>query len=108
MPALLLEWRQTPDGWQGRVVRPVPDMETGVGAWRTKGNPDDYVFVRQTSGTWRRYIAPSAAGGANDVVAVEVAGRSQFLTSARPGGAPLGVRQVTRPPSYGEIARGSK
>ena len=38
------------------------------------GNPDDYVFVRQTSGIWRRYIAPSAAGGANDVVAVEVAG----------------------------------
>ena len=27
VPALLLEWRQTPDGWQGRVVRPVLDAE---------------------------------------------------------------------------------
>jgi hypothetical protein len=50
-----------------------------VGSSTAAGNPDDYVFVRQTSGIWRRYIAPSAAGGANDVVAVEVAGRSQFL-----------------------------
>jgi len=23
MPGLLLEWRQRPDGWHGRVVRPV-------------------------------------------------------------------------------------
>jgi hypothetical protein len=27
VPALLLEWRKTPEGWQGRVVRPVLDME---------------------------------------------------------------------------------
>ena len=32
VPALLLEWRDTPDGWQGRVVRPVLDMEDGK--WR--------------------------------------------------------------------------
>jgi hypothetical protein len=25
MPALLLEWRRTASGWQGRVVHPVPD-----------------------------------------------------------------------------------
>lgn len=25
LPALLLEWRQTEGGWQGRVVRPVLD-----------------------------------------------------------------------------------
>ena len=34
VPALLLEWRETPDGWQGRVVRPVLDMEDGK--WRTR------------------------------------------------------------------------
>ena len=55
------------------------DVYGQVGSSTAAGNPDDYVFVRQTSGIWRRYIAPSAAGGANDVVAVEVAGRSQFL-----------------------------
>jgi len=27
VPALLLEWRHTREGWQGRVVRPVLDME---------------------------------------------------------------------------------
>lgn len=27
VPGLLLEWRETPDGWEGRVVRPVLDME---------------------------------------------------------------------------------
>ena len=32
VPALLLEWRDTPDGWQGRIVRPVLDMEGG--RWR--------------------------------------------------------------------------
>jgi hypothetical protein len=25
LPALLLEWRRTASGWQGRVVHPVPD-----------------------------------------------------------------------------------
>ena len=34
VPALLLEWRQTPGGWQGRVVRPVLDMEDGK--WRPR------------------------------------------------------------------------
>ena len=34
MPALLLEWRETPDGWQGRVVRPVLDVEDGT--WRPR------------------------------------------------------------------------
>jgi hypothetical protein len=26
VPALLLEWRQTPSGWEARVVRPVLDL----------------------------------------------------------------------------------
>ena len=34
VPALLLEWRQTPDSWQGRVARPVLDMEDG--RWRPR------------------------------------------------------------------------
>ena len=29
VPALLLEWRQTPDGWEARVVRPILDFEDG-------------------------------------------------------------------------------
>ena len=29
VPALLLEWRERPDGWQGRAVRPVLDAEDG-------------------------------------------------------------------------------
>ena len=32
--ALLLGWRETPDGWEGRVVRPVLDMEDGK--WRPR------------------------------------------------------------------------
>src|SRR4029077_10728107 len=29
VPALLLEWRETAHGWQGRVVRPMLDVEDG-------------------------------------------------------------------------------
>ena len=32
LPALLLEWRRTASGWQGRVVHPVPDSGEG-GGW---------------------------------------------------------------------------
>jgi hypothetical protein len=32
LPALLLEWRRTASGWQGRVVHPVPDP-AGLGGW---------------------------------------------------------------------------
>ena len=31
VPALLIEWRRTPAGWQGRVVHPVRDPVDGVG-----------------------------------------------------------------------------
>lgn len=34
VPALLLEWRQTPDGWEARVVRPILDVEDGK--WRPR------------------------------------------------------------------------
>ncbi len=29
LPALLLEWRRTTSGWHGRVVHPVPDLDSG-------------------------------------------------------------------------------
>ncbi len=32
VPALLIEWRRTASGWQGRVVHPVPDPG-GQGGW---------------------------------------------------------------------------
>jgi hypothetical protein len=32
LPALLLGWRRTASGWQGRVVRPVPDVGD-LGGW---------------------------------------------------------------------------
>ena len=31
VPALLIEWRRTASGWQGRVVHPVRDPVDGVG-----------------------------------------------------------------------------
>jgi hypothetical protein len=34
VPALLLEWRETPDRWQERVVRPGLDREDGK--WRPR------------------------------------------------------------------------
>jgi hypothetical protein len=33
VPALLLEWRETPDGWQGRIVWAVLDE---YGDWRPR------------------------------------------------------------------------
>jgi hypothetical protein len=34
VPALLLEWRQTPSGWEARVVRPVLDFQDEK--WRVR------------------------------------------------------------------------
>ena len=34
VPALLLEWRGTPSGWEARVVRPVLDLEDET--WRPR------------------------------------------------------------------------
>ena len=42
LPALLLEWRETPDGWQARVVRPwldVEDEEAASGGVATSRGP---------------------------------------------------------------------
>lgn len=47
----------------------------------TKGaaNPDDYVYVQQPNGSFVGYTAPSAGGDANDVAAIVVNGRAQFI-----------------------------
>lgn len=45
----------------------------------TTGNPDDLVLVANTGGTFTVYTAPTAAGDANDVEAVRVGGRDQFV-----------------------------
>jgi hypothetical protein len=43
------------------------------------GNPDDIVYVARADGTFAAYTAPSAGGDANDVGAVTVNGRAQFV-----------------------------
>lgn len=43
------------------------------------GNPDDIVYVAQASGGFSAYTTPSAGGDANDVGAVTVNGRAQFV-----------------------------
>lgn len=42
------------------------------------GNPADFVYVRGATG-WQRHEVPAAAGDANDVAAVHVDGRAQFV-----------------------------
>jgi hypothetical protein len=37
LPALLLEWRRTASGWQGRVVHPVPEP----------GQPGGWILVEE-------------------------------------------------------------
>jgi hypothetical protein len=59
------------DGLQdvyGQVASPAPGG----------GNPDDLVFVASPTG-WQRHIVPAAGGDANDVAAVPVGGRAQFV-----------------------------
>lgn len=42
------------------------------------GNPDDLVFVASKAG-WQRHLVPAAGGDANDVAAVRIGGRAQFV-----------------------------
>jgi hypothetical protein len=55
-----------------------PDVYGQVASSGSTGNPDDYIYVNQAPNTWQRHTVPSAAGDANDVVAVTVGGRTQF------------------------------
>jgi hypothetical protein len=50
-----------------------------IAAAGSRGNPDDLVYVQQANGSFVAYTAPSAAGDANDVEAVTVNGRAQFV-----------------------------
>lgn len=42
-------------------------------------NPNDFVYVAQASGGYVAYTVPSATGDANDVEAITVNGRAQFV-----------------------------
>ena len=42
-------------------------------------NPDDVVYVRQVDNSWQAHAVPPAGGDANDVLAVTIAGRAQFV-----------------------------
>lgn len=55
------------------------DVYGQVAASGATGNPDDVVYVRQANGSWQAHVVPSAGGDANDVAAVTVDGRAQFL-----------------------------
>jgi hypothetical protein len=47
LPALLLEWRETPDGWQARVVRPWLDVEDEK--WRPREEWPPAAMVRSAA-----------------------------------------------------------
>ncbi len=55
------------------------DVYGQIAAAGSSGNPDDIVYVQQANGTFVAYTAPSAGGDANDVEAVVVNGRAQFV-----------------------------
>jgi hypothetical protein len=56
-----------------------PDVYGQVASSGSTGNPDDFIYVRSATNTWQRHTVPSAAGDANDVVAVTIGGRTQFV-----------------------------
>jgi hypothetical protein len=49
VPALLLAWRETPDGWQGRVVRPVLEVEDEKWRPREEWLPAEHLEGIQSS-----------------------------------------------------------
>ena len=54
------------------------DVYGQVASSTATGNPPDFVYVRQGT-SWQAHEAPAAAGDANDVGAVQVNGRTQFV-----------------------------
>ena len=55
------------------------DVYGQAGSLSESGNPDDRVFVNTGGMTFATYIAPSAGGRADDVVAVRVGSRAGFV-----------------------------
>ncbi|MEQ6902684.1 VCBS repeat-containing protein [Nocardioides sp. YIM 152588] len=55
------------------------DVYGQVGSSSGSGNPDDVIYVRTAAGGWQAHVVPSAGGDANDVEAVTVGGRAQFV-----------------------------
>lgn len=71
------------DGWRtavgdingdGRL-----DVYGLVASASSTGNPADWVYVRLANGSWQAHEVPAAGGDANDVGAVTVGGRAQFV-----------------------------
>jgi hypothetical protein len=54
------------------------DVYGQVASSTATGNPADFVYVRQGA-SWQAHEVPAAAGDANDVGAVQVNGRAQFV-----------------------------
>lgn len=70
------------DGWTVALGDINGDGKTdvyGLAAGTSGNNPDDIVYVAQATTGFRAYIAPSAGGDGNDVEAVRVNGRAQFV-----------------------------
>ncbi|MFZ0324556.1 MAG: VCBS repeat-containing protein [Actinomycetes bacterium] len=55
------------------------DVYGQVGSSNESGNPDDYVYLNTGGMTFQTYVAPSAVGRADDVVAVRVGSRDGFV-----------------------------
>jgi hypothetical protein len=55
------------------------DVYGQISSAATTGNPDDVVYVARADGTFAAYTVSSAGGDANDVAAVTVNGRAQFV-----------------------------
>jgi VCBS repeat protein/FG-GAP repeat protein len=73
------------DGWSVALGDINGDGRTDVygqiASAGSSGNPDDLVYVQQPNGTFAPSTAPSARGDANDVAAVVVKGRAQFVVA---------------------------
>lgn len=50
-----------------------------VGSATSIGNPDDYIYVSTSTGGRQVHTVPPASGDANDVAAITISGRAQFL-----------------------------
>ncbi|HRJ06242.1 MAG TPA: VCBS repeat-containing protein [Candidatus Saccharibacteria bacterium] len=72
------------DGWTVALGDANGDGKLDVygqvsGATATAGNPDDILFMANASGGYQQHVVPSAGGDANDVEAIDVNGRAQFV-----------------------------
>jgi len=71
------------DGWSTAVADingdGMLDVYGLVASATSTGNPADFVYVRQANGSWQPHEVPAAGGDANDVAAVTINNRAQFV-----------------------------